>query len=101
MKECHCLFHLGQVLQIHHKGVIAMTEFRGTKTGLNNHSKPSRFLMEAGKWYFNTREGGVEGPFDFLHEAEKHLDAYVHMFASSFPSPSRPLELQPLEMRWR
>jgi len=88
------------VLHSNHTGVIAMTDIRGRKTGLNNHAKPSRFFMEAGKWYFNTREGGVEGPFDVLHEAERYLDAYVHLFVSTFP-PSGPLELQPLEMRWR
>ncbi|TXS95947.1 hypothetical protein FV139_00080 [Parahaliea maris] len=78
-----------------------MTELRGTDSDLNSHSKPSRFFMDAGKWYFHTREGGIEGPYDYLYEAERDLEAYVNMFASSVQAHSGPLELQPLEMRWR
>lgn len=78
-----------------------MTELRGSVNGLNSHSRPSRFFMDGGKWYFHTREGGTEGPFDFLHEAETRLESYVQLFCCGLHTRSGPLELQPLEMRWR
>jgi hypothetical protein len=41
--------------------------------------RPSRFFMEAGKWYYHTREGSTEGPFQHRLAAEKSLQTYINI----------------------
>lgn len=38
-------------------------------------------------WYFNTREGTVEGPFADRFSAENVLDSYVKVMRSNFAPP--------------
>ncbi|WP_375171731.1 DUF6316 family protein [Marinobacter sp.] len=36
-----------------------------------------RFELVNGQWYFQTREGSLEGPFDSVREAELELLLYL------------------------
>ena len=36
-------------------------------------------MHDNNSWYFLTREGTVEGPFDSKRDAEKHLEVYVRI----------------------
>jgi hypothetical protein len=39
-----------------------------------------------GSWYFLTREGSVEGPFDCREDAEEQLEVYIQLLASGMLS---------------
>ena len=39
--------------------------------------RENRFFVAIDKWYFLTREGTVEGPFERRVEAEKNLNTYL------------------------
>ena len=41
--------------------------------------RSDRFFKNGGRWFFETREGKVQGPFDSRSEAEQHLEAYVRV----------------------
>jgi hypothetical protein len=36
-------------------------------------------VQEGGKWYFHTREGSIEGPFDCRVDAIHQLEVYVRL----------------------
>ena len=55
--------------------------------------RSDRMFQEGNKWYFLTREGTVEGPYDDRFEAARMLDAYVMVMNSSF-SPNRKLSTE-------
>ncbi len=64
--------------------------------------RADRFFKDGGKWYFCTREGTLEGPYELRSEAECKLDEYIRILNSGF----LPLEcelasasLVPLESR--
>lgn len=40
--------------------------------------RSDRFFCEDGQWFFTTREGGVQGPFESRPEAEQELEMYIH-----------------------
>lgn len=40
--------------------------------------RASRFFHSMDKWYFITREGTVEGPFEHRVEAEQTLENYLN-----------------------
>lgn len=63
--------------------------------------RPGRFFKDGGKWFFHTREGTFEGPFEKRAEAEIRLEEYIRIARSGFMNLGRELSLQPLEMRWR
>ncbi|GAA0848196.1 DUF6316 family protein [Marinobacter sp.] len=42
-----------------------------------NWFRSKRFEMINGQWYFQTREGTMEGPFDSMREAEMELLLYL------------------------
>jgi hypothetical protein len=44
--------------------------------------RSERFTQEQGKWYFFTREGTVEGPFDYRRAAENRLEDYIKVMNS-------------------
>ncbi|MCP5321036.1 MAG: hypothetical protein H7A12_09470 [Pseudomonadales bacterium] len=54
----------------------------------------SRAFESNGRWYFQTREGTVEGPFSDRYSAQNVLDEYVKVMRSSFASS---LTLEPIE----
>lgn len=69
------------------------------KTDMQAYTKyrPSRFIKAGGKWYFATREGTVEGPFEERLAAESKLDSYIKIVVSGFVSRNSKLSIQPLE----
>lgn len=44
----------------------------------------SRLLESGGLWYFQTREGTVEGPYADKKSAERFLESYVQVMGSKF-----------------
>ena len=44
----------------------------------------SRVFADRGQWYFNTREGNVEGPYADKQSAERFLESYVQVMRSKF-----------------
>lgn len=40
--------------------------------------RSDRFFCEDGQWFFTTREGDVQGPFESRAEAEQELEMYLH-----------------------
>ncbi len=40
--------------------------------------RSDRFFCEDGHWLFITREGDVQGPFEYRPEAEQELEMYIH-----------------------
>jgi hypothetical protein len=54
--------------------------------------------MDGGKWYFNTREGTLEGPFEERTEAKDRLKEYVRIMNSGFMPRDSKLELEVLEI---
>ena len=61
---------------------------------IDSHSwfRTDRLVEEGGKWYFLTREGTVEGPFDSRMEAVERIDLYARvMSADLLPAESETL----------
>jgi hypothetical protein len=58
--------------------------------------RPDRFIHEKGKWYFETREKTIEGPFDSRSEAEARLKDHIKIMRSGFFPPESNLSLEPL-----
>ena len=54
-----------------------MTGIRKGESEAQPRYRKSRFFVSIDKWYFLTREGTVEGPFERRVEAEKNLDNYL------------------------
>jgi hypothetical protein len=69
---------------------------RKADTQAYNKFRPSRFVKTDGKWYFATREGTMEGPFELRREAEHKLDSYIKIMLSGFVSRDRTLSVHPL-----
>lgn len=44
--------------------------------------RTDRVVNDNGKWYFLTREGKVEGPFECQADALEHLEIYVRVAQS-------------------
>ena len=61
-----------------------MDDQRKTDIEINTLFRTSRFVQTGGKWFFFTREGTMEGPFGFKHEAEERLETYKRVMASGF-----------------
>lgn len=83
------------------------------KDDVRPHAKfrASRYYNRAGQWFFRTREGVGQGPFDSRVEAQYALNTYTRVFrdldfhsqvltAGMHSSPSR-LSLVPIQMQWR
>ena len=56
-----------------------MADKRTTDRDTRTWFRSDRFFCERGKWYFHTREGTVEGPFDCRLKANYHLDTYIKL----------------------
>ena len=59
--------------------------------------RPSRFFKDGNKWYFQTREGSTEGPFELRVEAEDRLQTYIRVLNSGFYDTENTLTLAPIE----
>ena len=55
-----------------------MTSVRKGESELHPRFRGSRFFHSMDKWYFITREGTVEGPFEHRVEAEQTLKTYLN-----------------------
>jgi hypothetical protein len=58
-----------------------------------------RFFKDNDKWYFNTREGTMEGPFQYRMEAEYRLAEYIKIMNSGFMPTDSELKVEPLELQ--
>ena len=56
-----------------------MAEKRNTDAERRSWFRSERFFIEKGNWYFHTREGTVEGPFDCQLKAKNQLDTYIKL----------------------
>jgi hypothetical protein len=74
-----------------------MTEKRKTDLLAKTRFRSGRFFKDNGKWFFNTREGTMEGPYEELAEAESRLKEYIKIMNSGFMPRYSKLELEPLE----
>ncbi len=41
--------------------------------------RSERLVKEGGQWYFHTREGTLEGPFDSEQKAKDQLETYIKL----------------------
>ena len=46
--------------------------------------RSDRLVRESDKWFFLTREGTVEGPFDTKFEASERLEVYARIMSTQF-----------------
>jgi Domain of unknown function (DUF6316) len=74
-----------------------MSEKRRTDKSARSWFRSRRFVLDNGKWYFNTREGTVEGPFGALIDAEARLEGYIKVANSGFMSMDGHLGLEPID----
>lgn len=57
-----------------------MATGRKEDTGVHtSRYRSERLVADGGKWYFLTREGAVEGPFDCEADAVEQLEVYVRL----------------------
>jgi hypothetical protein len=60
--------------------------------------RTGRFFKDGGQWYFLTREGTMEGPFELRLEAENRLEDYIKVMTSGFMPPESELSIEPLDL---
>jgi len=73
-----------------------MTDKRKTDLLPQTRFRSGRFFKNGGKWFFNTREGTMEGPYEELAVAESRLKEYIKIMNSGFMPKYSTLELEPL-----
>lgn len=74
-----------------------MAEKRKTDSVAKTRFRSGRFFRNNGKWFFNTREGPIEGPFEKMTEAENKLKEHIKIMNSGFMPRNSKLELKPRE----
>jgi hypothetical protein len=74
-----------------------MNNARGNDMEAYSRYRASRFFKDGGRWYFQTREGSTEGPFEFRLEAEDRLQTYIRVLNSGFYDTENTLTLAPIE----
>lgn len=67
---------------------------KGESLQTRSRFRSDRMFQEGNKWYFQTREGTMEGPYRDRMEAARMLDAYMDVMQSCF-TPGQGLSLQP------
>lgn len=53
------------------------TKIRSTDSPFNEPAQSSRFVELNGKWFFMTREHGLQGPYASKTEAETGVQVYI------------------------
>jgi len=76
-------------------GVLLSTARRREDVGVHTRFRSERFTQQHGKWYFFTREGSVEGPFDYRRAAENRLADYIKVMTSGVLEPDCALSILP------
>ncbi|MAT94392.1 MAG: hypothetical protein CME59_17570 [Halioglobus sp.] len=66
---------------------------KGDPQGGRTHFRSDRIQQEGGKWYFSTREGTLEGPYDTVYRAQEALQAYITAARFELISPNSNLSL--------
>ena len=61
-----------------------MQDRRKTDAEAYRKFRLDRFIKEDGHWYFNTREGTLQGPFRTKPEAQSKLETYIRLVNSAF-----------------
>ncbi len=79
--RCMPRFRLGPVRV---SGGLPMSNTRRSDTKPYTAFRADRFFKEGDKWFFCTREGTIEGPFELRREAEARLADYVKILNSGF-----------------
>jgi hypothetical protein len=74
---------------------MRMIQQRKGDTGSPARFRSERFFQNGGDWYFHTREGTVEGPFQYRLAAENRLAEYIRVMASGWLSDDSPLAIEP------
>jgi hypothetical protein len=69
---------LNSVKGDNYNGEMFMTSMRRDESESTPRFRVSRFFHSMDKWYFITREGTVEGPFEHRGEAEQILETYLN-----------------------
>ena len=57
--------------------------------------RTSRFIQESREWYFLTREGSLEGPFERKIDAENRLEDYIKIMVSELLPMDSTLSIAP------
>jgi hypothetical protein len=74
---------------------FSMTNKREGDLELHGKFRTNRFFQDSCAWYFLTREGTVEGPFERKIDAENRLEDYVKVMIADL-LPEIELSLKPL-----
>ena len=61
---------------------MAMSEKRYSDKQTRTWFRGDRFFQHEGKWFFYTREGTMEGPFDDKYHAFERMERYVAAMTS-------------------
>ncbi len=63
------------------------------KSDSDNRSRfqTNRFFQHGGQWFFQTREGTTEGPFEDIHDARNRLETYLKVMKSELVPKDSPL----------
>ena len=75
-----------------------MYDQRKTDDEVSTLFRTKRFIQNEGMWFFFTREGTMEGPFAFKHEAEERLEVYKRVMSSGFMPLNSELAIQSLDV---
>lgn len=78
-----------------------MDDRRTTDEQAYTKFRPSRFIKDGGEWYFSTREGTMEGPFELKLDAESRLASYIKIMASGFMPRNSTLSIQAIDGPYR
>ena len=60
---------------------------------LKSRFRTDRMIKSEGVWYYCTREGDLQGPFNTRSEAEHHLEKYIRIMGLEL---NQEYELQPV-----
>ena len=74
---------------------FSMADQRKSDSEPYSKFRTSRFSKENLEWYYLTREGTIEGPFERKIDAENRLENYIKIMTSGL-LPDSELSLQPL-----
>lgn len=72
-----------------------MATRRENDSGGTSYYRSDRFFHEAGGWFFATREGTIEGPFEDKYEAEERLNKYVKVLNLGLIESESALSMSP------
>ena len=56
--------------------------------------RTQRMVTNGGSWYFYTREGSMEGPFETMQDAQERLEVYIEILDLDLLSEGSKLQLQ-------